>query len=491
MRLFCGIGLGSIRGARGRVRNIGDLFRYGETGAAYDAFDLSSLYQDTDGISPATDAGQQIALVMDRIHATHAYQSSVSLRPMLGRAPKDRRNIYLGSDLLEGSSPTSSNGATFVRDGIGLGATLTGISGASYLQMSAPIASGRTVSFFAAAGTSGSIGVGSTGDAITASFNLVTGVAINGNNTTDAAMQPVAGGYRCSFKALTSANLRLLPGTGSINLGKLQIEDGPLTPYQSVSLNGLITTEEGAPSYYFARLDLSDDRLDTVLPQAVTGDVVIAGRNGTLIAPASYAAGSTFQLGPTSYTGGVSGILRAVGDVVGWTVIGRTLTAAERKWLLDYYKERGAKGLLVPGGPELVTNGDFSNGTTGWTVPAGASVVDGQMNITANSTADVDARASINVVAGKTYALTFDKISGPAGFGDPDWALNLNGPGFTHVRFGLQPAGRYQLFFVSSVTGSDQLGIGNYADGSKAPGGTQTVVVDNISVRELRPEEEW
>ncbi|UOK70202.1 hypothetical protein [Ancylobacter polymorphus] len=455
-----------------------DLFRYGEPGVAYDAFDLSSLFQDTAGTNPATAPEQQIALVSDRIHATHARQSSVSLRPLIGRAPKDRRNIYLGSDLLEGSSPSTVNGATFVLDGIGFGATLTGISGASILQMSAPIASGRTVSFFASAGTSGSIGVGSTGGAITASFNLVTGVASSGNNTTDAAMQPVAGGYRCSFKALTSANLRLVPGTGSINIGKLQIENGDLTPYQSVSLNGLITTEEGVPSYYFARLDLSDDRLDTVLPQAVTGDVVIAGRDGTVIAPASYAAGSTFQLGPTSYTGGVSNILRAVGDVVGWAVIGRTLTAAERKWLLSYHKERGAKGLLVEAGPELILNGTFNTDASNWSSGSGATfaAVSGQLVVT-NPSGGTNRRAiqSFSAVIGRAYRIRGQVISGGRiGVGTSSVATEI-----------FQITGSVdQVFVATSATMFVGLAVNSAAAGD-------TGVFDNISVRELRPEEEW
>ncbi|UOK71718.1 phage head spike fiber domain-containing protein [Ancylobacter polymorphus] len=462
-----------------------DLFRYGETGAAYDAFDLSSLFQDAAGTSPATIVGQQIALVSDRIHATHARQSSVSLRPLIGRAPKDRRNIYLGSDLLEGSSPNTVNGATLVRDGVGFGTTLTGTSGASILQMSAPIASGRTVSFFAAAGTSGSIGVGSTGGAITASFNLVTGVASSGNNTTDAAMEHVSGGYRCSFKALTSANLRLLPGTGSINLGKLQIEDGPLTPYQSFSLNGLIMTEEGVPSYYFARLDMSDDRLDTVLPQAVTGDVVIAGRNGTLIAPASYAAGSTFQLGPTSYTGGVSNILRAVGDVVGWTVIGRTLTAAERKWLLDYYKERGAKGLLVPG-PELVVNGTFDVDASGWT-PSSANVTaarnaSGQLEVTNNGAGWVS--QTINTVAGKTYRVEVN-WSQKQGAGRFNIGTVVGGASLLTVT----TYGNYTGTAATTFVASGSTAVISLGDSSGGAGTVQ--IYDNISVRELRPEEEW
>jgi len=67
-----------------------------------------------------------------------------------------------------------------------------------------------------------------------------------------------------------------------------------------------------------------------------------------------------------------------------------------------------SKGLAL--GAELVTNGDFSNGTTGWTLGSGITVVNAQLNI--NVSTWTNATTSIpSLVAGKTYKISFDVIS--------------------------------------------------------------------------------
>jgi hypothetical protein len=78
------------------------------------------------------------------------------------------------------------------------------------------------------------------------------------------------------------------------------------------------------------------------------GTVVVAGKNGTSVETV-YSPNGNFSLGPASYTGGTPGILRAVGDIVGYSLIGRSTTAVEQDQLLDFYKFRGAKGILTPG----------------------------------------------------------------------------------------------------------------------------------------------
>ena len=67
-----------------------------------------------------------------------------------------------------------------------------------------------------------------------------------------------------------------------------------------------------------------------------------------------------------------------------------------------------SQGLVL--GPELVTNGDFSQGATGWVTRAGnatQAVVGGELEVTAISTsAQVSEQLSIPVVAGKLYRIT-------------------------------------------------------------------------------------
>ena len=66
-------------------------------------------------------------------------------------------------------------------------------------------------------------------------------------------------------------------------------------------------------------------------------------------------------------------------------------------------------------GPELVTNGDFSNGTTGWTPFSDAvlSVVSGRLRITSPTTFD-GAFQSFPTTIGKTYSLSYSVFKGTA-----------------------------------------------------------------------------
>lgn len=61
-----------------------------------------------------------------------------------------------------------------------------------------------------------------------------------------------------------------------------------------------------------------------------------------------------------------------------------------------------SKGLVL--GPELVTNGDFSNGTTGWSATsASLAVVNNTCTVTATTVGSIRVGQSIPTVVGKTY----------------------------------------------------------------------------------------
>ena len=70
------------------------LFAASETGVWYDPSDLTTLFQDTSGITPVTAAGQTVALMLDKSRVP---------------APEARRNIVFNSDTLSG---WLSNGGT-------------------------------------------------------------------------------------------------------------------------------------------------------------------------------------------------------------------------------------------------------------------------------------------------------------------------------------------------------------------------------------------
>ncbi len=120
--------------------------------------------------------------------------------------------------------------------------------------------------------------------------------------------------------------------------------------------------------YTALRFDGVDDKLPQVYPEAKTGDLLICGRNGSWIdRDVSVAAGGSLSVISGKDSPKTPGIAPALGDIVGHLHAPRTLNDYEIAKLTEYWQERGAKGLLVPSGVELVTNGGFDNDISGWT----------------------------------------------------------------------------------------------------------------------------
>lgn len=132
-----------------------------------------------------------------------------------------------------------------------------------------------------------------------------------------------------------------------------------------------------------------------------------------------------------------------------------------------------SKGLVL--GPELVTNGDFSNGTTGFTKGdsnSTFSVVNGQLVCNSGPTTNVFFRQTINTIAGQAYFISADII-----------ALSNNAA----IRFNVDTLGigesfsstlgtRRTWFIATGATTSIQI-AGDAAN--------RTGTFDNISVRQL------
>ena len=134
------------------------------------------------------------------------------------------------------------------------------------------------------------------------------------------------------------------------------------------------------------------------------------------------------------------------------------------------------KRLGLVQGPEILTNGDFSAGITGWT---NASTGTGSVSISggAASLTGVDASNRgrltqfIAVEVGKTYQLLWTIVSGTA-----NSQVRVENVSAVFDKFGPSASGKYQAVFVPS-TSSVTININVYGSG--------TVVFDNISVKEL------
>ena len=138
-----------------------------------------------------------------------------------------------------------------------------------------------------------------------------------------------------------------------------------------------------------------------------------------------------------------------------------------------------SKGLVL--GPELVTNGDFSNGATGWTGGgATLSVTDGVLRVTNSGAAAGSGFQTLGTVAGVTYRLTLTRVAVMGG----GVRVTVNSGTSASYTGSLQnyntpSGGSHTLVFTAS---SSQSTIAFYVNSSTAG---HWIGVDNISVREL------
>jgi len=134
-----------------------------------------------------------------------------------------------------------------------------------------------------------------------------------------------------------------------------------------------------------------------------------------------------------------------------------------------------SQGLVL--GSELVTNGDFSNGSTGWTQISGTFTFSSGRAIAANSDSikRLSSTAS-SMVAGRWYVITWNQYAG-AGTGAANWTI----PGVWSGTDNFANGGNYvngeglkTLYYLAPVSG--QFYFYNFE---------QAVEYDNISVKEL------
>ncbi len=124
-------------------------------------------------------------------------------------------------------------------------------------------------------------------------------------------------------------------------------------------------------------------------------------------------------------------------------------------------------GALDALGPELVTNGDFSDGSTGWTLETGWSVSDGQASIT--NASNIFTVYQAGLTPGKTYFISFTITSISGGGFAPYCGDNLRYANFNTV-------GTHTAIFVCGANG--YLGV-------RAASGGTTGSITNISFKEV------
>jgi hypothetical protein len=265
----------------------------------------------------------------------------------------------------------------------------------------------------------------------------------------------------------------------------------PITAYAGVQASAGLRPAWGQATAGYAVFNRTDNILSTVLTLAQTGDVMVFGRTGSWLETGRvYGAGATFSVGASGGVGPAASqitglatlnILRAVGDIVGIVAMGRASTAAEQASAMAYFRARGAAGFLAVSGAELVTNGDFASGTTGWTENAFAAIsnVANRLRITALA-ASPAAYTTITTVIGQPYLLSAqyvtDAMTGNAFFTaglTPTTTENLSINAASTV-------GTYTGAFVATATTT-------YVrmNGTSAALATETMDWDNVSCRLL------
>ncbi|MGX9855761.1 phage head spike fiber domain-containing protein [Limimaricola variabilis] len=411
-------------------------------------------------------------LTIRELPGIHADQPSTSLQPVLGRSPVSRRNLLAYSE--DFSKWNAQSGATAQIDA---SVPPLGKSGAVFLLKYNGTADGRIERMVTA--PSGALLTYSVWLRVK-SGTLSAKIGMTGSNMKTVAL--TTEWQRFEIAGSNGVYPRIQSDTVSEILAfGAQVELGPVsTAYQKVAANGLDIAEPGVPSYSYLRFDAVDDKLPQVYPSAKSGDLMIFGRKGSWIDPGvSVTAGGTLNAISGKDSPKTFGIIPALGDIVAWYHAPQTLNAYQRAKLIEYFRERGAKGLLVPSGIELVTNGAFNTDVSGWAPTASSlSVQTGAMRITGTGTNGYST-TSIATEAGQAYRMAVNYIPGTAANGwlgvntssnrdggEKSIGLNSLQPGVNTVAFVASGATSYVHLTANGVSGV-------YAD------------FDNVSVQKL------
>lgn len=454
------------------------LFSASEAGFLLDFADTAPLYQDNLAATPLTLPDQSVGLAADRSRARSpitvaaAVQATLGLRPKWGRMPKTlRRNFLTYTEQFDNAAWVKING--------GLGTTPTVTSG-----FTDPDGGNTAWRLVANSGGSGTADysvmrqtLASTAGARSIYIKSNTGashIIYFGAPQSGSALTVTTSWTRVTFNAVAASlffDIGAFPFTASGGSGTTadvliwhpQLELGSTaTAYQRVN-SQYDVTEAGLPSYGYIRPDLFDDYLTVTTPAAQTGDVMVFGRRGSwLETGVAYGSGAAVAIGPTTMTGLPAGLLQAVqgpvsdisGGLVGVLAIGRTMTEAERTAALNYYKARGAAGLLVAGA-DVNPDPGFDN-PAAWSftgVAPGWSVSGGKAECTATASGNRWIANLNRLTIGVTYLITADVVV-TSGSCVPDVSSSVVGYAST--------SGKKKWLATASITGLQFIATNNF-----------------------------
>lgn len=370
------------------------LFSDDQDGALWRGTLASSVFSDVTGTTPAT-LGDTVARVNDTSgNGINLSQANSALRPKFGSRPVTgiRNQLTYSEDF---------SNAVWIKDGTGVASApvvtpndalapdgsmtadrvalrLNGEvgSGWSWIYQNKIVKAGQTgtISIWVKAVAPADVGkivrlsgvISATPITLTADWQRVSFA------NTDVSTATHTFGLRLRGLELTADSVDLYVWGGQVEFS------ASATDYQKVGTTAQDVTEAGVESVTYVQFDLVDDALPSVaFPDGLAGQAFVAGDGGCYVSDVTIAPAATFSVGGTSHnwTGATPGILRAVtgdtGRVLDMAVREGDFTEAELDRLVRKYRALGGKGLLVPG-PELIPNGDFTDGLTGWTVAASA-----------------------------------------------------------------------------------------------------------------------
>jgi len=457
----------------------------------------ASLRAATDGTGEAA-VGATIARINDSSgNALHLTQASTSLRPIRGRRPKTgvRNRLRRTEDVSAAPWYVQGGAAVLGPDAVAFSGPAQSLYQSSALPGGASV--GMVATFSAELSGTGLVYLGVSRSTGGVYEDTKVAVTLTETPTRYAASHMIASPGQVGFSGFVSTAAN---GTAEqVTIQRAQLElGGAATPYQAVGSAGSDITETGVESVPFAAFDLVDDALTTgAIAGGLAGQAFVAGDGGCYVSDLSVAPGGTFSIGGTSdnWTGAAPGILRAVtggtGRVLDAIIRAGTYSEDEIARLERFCRAKGGKGLLLPAAGELIVNGAFDIGLTGW----------------------LQADPARGAMLWEAGTLKLDNSGTPASGNYAQQTLTTVSPAYYYVSAEVTAcAAVIPRIFVGSLPGSSSLGIVSLASGAtgtlslvfQAPGttaylGVQTVGgsgagafanFDNVSVRRLIPRED-